>query len=137
MQVFNALGDDSVHAIAQRFLRDVAMRTAALGLELHVSRAAFAHLCAEGFEASTGARQMRRTITALVEDPLADFVLARPSVSDTSVVVDCVDGKVVLREGAPAEISAQAAGQGKCLSFPVERVPVPPPVQGAPLTLDV
>ncbi len=75
---FSALSEDEVREIARRMLSDVARTLAEeRGIVLSIENSALAALCrAGGYDASLGARPMRRTIGRLVESPLAAQILA-------------------------------------------------------------
>jgi ATP-dependent Clp protease ATP-binding subunit ClpC len=75
---FGALGEDEVQEIARRMLSSVAGTLAEeRGIVLSIDPSALSALCAAGgFDASLGARPMRRTIGRLVESPLASQILA-------------------------------------------------------------
>ena len=117
-QVFEQLRDDSIRAIAGKLLAETAERAAALGLRLTFAESTLALLCAQGFSIDSGARELRRSITALIEDPLTDYVLAHGTDVATGVhlVVEAEAGAVKLREwgaqdeaAAAAEAAAEAA----------------------------
>ena len=71
---FDALGDDAMEAIAQKYLNQLQSRTAAQGIQLQLPRELAALLskecCGKG-----GARQLRRAVQEKVEGPLASFLL--------------------------------------------------------------
>jgi len=75
---FSALGEAEVEEIARRMLSAVAGTLAEeRGIVLSVDPTALAALCAAGgYDASLGARPMRRTIGRLVESPLASKILS-------------------------------------------------------------
>ena len=51
----------------------------------------------KGYDPVFGARPLRRTIQNLVEDQLSEALLRCELVPGDMVVVDCVDGKIVMR----------------------------------------
>ncbi len=75
---FGALGEDEVQEIARRMLSQVAgTLVEERGIVLSVDPSSLSALCAAGgYDASLGARPMRRTIGRLVESPLASKILA-------------------------------------------------------------
>ena len=106
VQVFKQLRDSSVRAIVGRLLDECTARGAALGMHLHFTDAAIAHIGGEGMDVNTGARKLRRAVTMLVEDKLADFVLARNNdADDMHVIVDSVRGEMFVYEGRPEQAS--------------------------------
>ena len=52
-------------------------------------------LAEKGYDASLGARPLRRTIQRLVEDPLAEKLLYKEFRAGETVVVDVVEGEIV------------------------------------------
>lgn len=113
VQVFDQLRDDSLRAIARKLLDETTERAATLGLRLTFADSTLALLCAQGFSIDSGARELRRSVTALIEDPLTDFVLARgggDAAAGAHIVVEAHGGVVTLREwGAQDEAAAAAA----------------------------
>ncbi len=86
---FGALGEEEVQEIARRMLSGVAGTLAEeRGIVLTVDPSALAALCAAGgYDASLGARPMRRTIGRLVESPLASKILAGELAEGDEVVL--------------------------------------------------
>merc|ERR1712187_1041176 len=74
----------------------------------------------QGFDAAYGARALRRSVTRLLDDQLANSLLEQPFVAGEHVYVDVDDGRQVLvvreklaedPEKVPSE-NGQADGQG-------------------------
>jgi ATP-dependent Clp protease ATP-binding subunit ClpA len=81
------------------------------GIELLLTRAAEQSLVEKGFDATYGARQLRRTIQKHIEDPLAEAIV-RGQVSEAArieVDIDGTTGNFVFREAqavdAPLELA--------------------------------
>ena len=74
--VFRQLEEQDVREIARRLLRQTALRTAELGMELLPSQEAVDALAREGFDPASGARPLRRLVQRKVEDPIAEAVLS-------------------------------------------------------------
>ena len=72
-------------------LRNVAERMECLGVSLRVTDQALDLLSRQGFEPDYGARPLRRTIRAQVEDPVAELLLSGALTRGGRAVVD-VDG---------------------------------------------
>ena len=89
--VFRQLSREEIRAIAGRMLRDVAERMERLGVSLRVTDQALDLLSRQGFEPDYGARPLRRTIRAQVEDPVAELLLSGALTRGGRAVVD-VDG---------------------------------------------
>jgi len=60
-------------------------------------------LAESGFDAEMGARPLRRVIQQKVEDPLSDALLAGTFCEGCTVLVEVVEGEVVLRRAPLAE----------------------------------
>jgi ATP-dependent Clp protease ATP-binding subunit ClpC len=58
------------------------------GSTVELTQAAKELLVEEGYDPAMGARPLRRAIQRLIEDPLADFVLARELSEGSTIVVD-------------------------------------------------
>lgn len=79
MQVFNNLSDESLHVIASNMLAELVSRVESAGVLLRVApevaevvaRAALEEVGSDAF----GARGLRRSICALLEDPLSELLL--------------------------------------------------------------
>jgi ATP-dependent Clp protease ATP-binding subunit ClpA len=74
--VFRPLSAAHCVRIAARMLRQVAETFERRGIVLDVDRAAVRLVGQSGFSADYGARELRRTITKLIENPLLELVLA-------------------------------------------------------------
>ncbi|WP_294522180.1 ATP-dependent Clp protease ATP-binding subunit [uncultured Pseudoflavonifractor sp.] len=86
--VFRQLTRQEIRAIAGRMLRDVAGRMERLGVSLRVTDRALDLLAEKGFEPDYGARPLRRTIRAQVEDPAAELLLSGALARGGRAVVD-------------------------------------------------
>jgi ATP-dependent Clp protease ATP-binding subunit ClpC len=101
---FSALGREQLRRIVDLMLAELQQRLAERGIDLEVSEAAKDLLAGEGFDVAFGARPLRRTITAEIENPLSDRLL-RGEVSGGDTVMVTPDGGdglslVVERRGA-------------------------------------
>lgn len=71
---------------------------------LQVSAAVMERVVGEGYSEEWGARQLRRTVTRLIEDPLSDAILNQEVLSGDIAYVDCLeDGTVVAMNKARVE----------------------------------
>jgi ATP-dependent Clp protease ATP-binding subunit ClpC len=98
---FGALDRAEVAEIARRMLRAVASTLAREhGAELRVEESAIEALVeAGGFDATLGARPMRRTIGRLVESKLATLILEGSVAAGTVVIARGEGGELTLRAG--------------------------------------
>ncbi|MDA1352905.1 MAG: AAA family ATPase, partial [bacterium] len=93
---FKPLSKDMLSEIVTIQLNELAARLKERHIALDVTDVAKAHLAEIGFDADFGARPLRRTITRLLENPLAMLLLEKRVSDGGSVKVDVVDGEIVL-----------------------------------------
>lgn len=93
--VFRQLTRDQVKSIADILLEDVSQRLVEQKITLSVTETFKDRLIKEGYDPSYGARPMRRAISRLVEDYLAEAILASQIVAGDRAVIDVdEDGQV-------------------------------------------
>jgi ATP-dependent Clp protease ATP-binding subunit ClpC len=95
--VFHALTRDQIAQIVDLELAKVAQRLADHQIRLQASDAARSLLAKLGFDPDMGARPLRRVIQNKVEDRLSDGLLSGEFRTGDRVLVDTVDGEIVLR----------------------------------------
>jgi len=74
--VFHPLGRDALGEITRQLLSETGARLGKLGIAMEVEDTAVELLACRGSDREYGARPLRRAISALVEDPAADLLLA-------------------------------------------------------------
>ena len=74
--VFHALGKEELSAIVDILLTDVRARLAEKGMKLALSPAVKAMLVEKGTDFKFGARPLKRAIRKMIEDPMAEKLLA-------------------------------------------------------------
>ncbi len=89
--VFHSLHPEHTHHIARLMLNGLEQRLKAQGIGLQVSDAAVALLSEEGYNDHFGARELRRVIERLVEDPLAGKILRGEAKAGHIVIVNVKD----------------------------------------------
>ncbi|MEO0458291.1 MAG: ATP-dependent Clp protease ATP-binding subunit [Cyanobacteria bacterium P01_A01_bin.114] len=89
--VFRQLTKDEVKHIADILLREVSSRLAEQGINLTVTDQFKDHLTEAGYNPEQGARPLRRAITRLLEDRLAEAMLSGQVQRGTAVIVDIDD----------------------------------------------
>jgi ATP-dependent Clp protease ATP-binding subunit ClpC len=111
--VFHELNEAHLAQIVGIMLKEVQDRIAQNGYQLTVTDAAKAVIAQEGFDPVFGARPLRRAIQHLVEDELAERILAGQFAEGAHVLVDARDGQLVFlnyeSQGHPVE---SGAGKG-------------------------
>ena len=93
--VFSKLTEADIREIAVHLLTGLTGRLSELGITLHWDDAAVALLVKAGFDPVYGARPLRRTIRALIEDPLSEKLLEQSISRGDTIQVSVADGKIV------------------------------------------
>jgi ATP-dependent Clp protease ATP-binding subunit ClpC len=95
--VFRKLGRPEVRAIADLELAKTAERAAQRGIALRLTPALMERLLEEGYSEVNGARELRRAVVRLVDDPLSDAILFGRVVPGSVAVLDVApDGSVTV-----------------------------------------
>ncbi|MFP5268986.1 ATP-dependent Clp protease ATP-binding subunit [Coleofasciculus sp.] len=104
--VFRQLTRDEIKQIADLLLVEVSTRLIEQGITLEVTERFKDRLVEEGYDPSYGARPLRRTIMRLLEDSLAEAMLASQIIEGETAVVDVDEnGKVKVLPGeSPARL---------------------------------
>ena len=97
MLIFHRLTEEEVAQIAHIQLANLNRLIAGQGLVVEATEAATRLLAHNGFDPDFGARPLKRTIQRLVQDPLANMVLAGEVSPGTRITLDVEDGDLVLR----------------------------------------
>ncbi|MBX6350454.1 MAG: ATP-dependent Clp protease ATP-binding subunit [Clostridia bacterium] len=113
--VFHSLQKEHLKKIAELLLGRVAERLAEQGFHMRVTERAKEIVVDEGTDTEYGARPLRRAVTRLVEDPLAEEVLAGRFQRGDWIEVDAdTDGRIVFRKAEPGgEKAPEPAKAGK------------------------
>jgi ATP-dependent Clp protease ATP-binding subunit ClpB len=104
--VFHALDEKHIKAIARIQLRNLERRLAALDLKLQVSDAVLGELASAGFDPVFGARPLKRSIQANLENPLAREILEGRFLPKDTILVELKDGRIVFNRRASAQAKA-------------------------------
>jgi ATP-dependent Clp protease ATP-binding subunit ClpC len=105
--VFRALTRDDLHQIVDIQLRRMAPQLAEQEIALELTPVARERIVDEGNDPQFGARPLRRAIMNLIEDPLSEKLLSGEIQRGDSVVVDEVEGQIVigaLAKAGPAPV---------------------------------
>ncbi len=97
--VFNSLTRADCHKITGNLLEGITDRAKHSGLNLVFTRRARDFLVKEGFSHEYGARELKRTLRELVEDPLTDRVLNGSTGQGSRVCVDVKRRQIVFHNG--------------------------------------
>jgi len=95
--IFHRLDESHMEQIVHIQLARFNKLLAQQGLAVEVSHEAARLLARHGFDPDFGARPLKRAIQQLVQDPLANLVLAGEVSADQTVMLDVEDGELVLR----------------------------------------
>jgi ATP-dependent Clp protease ATP-binding subunit ClpC len=98
--VFRQLNRDEVRQIGDILLREVFSRLAEREISLDVTERFKDRLLVEGYNPEMGARPLRRAITRLLEDCLAEEILSGRVKAGDSIIVDVEEGETKILQGA-------------------------------------
>ena len=102
--IFDALKRAELEQILGLLLARTEAQLTSQGLELSLTAAARHLLLDAGYDVRWGARPMRRAITNLLEDPLADGLLQGHFRPDATIYVDADEGKLTFSTQAPGQL---------------------------------
>jgi ATP-dependent Clp protease ATP-binding subunit ClpC len=111
--VFHELNTDQLAEIVGIMLAEVNQRVAENGYQLEVSEAAKKVIAEAGYDPIFGARPLRRAIQHLVEDPLAEKLLAGTFETGATIWVDAVDGSLTFEVKAAVPSDAGTPSEAK------------------------
>ncbi|KAA3458188.1 chaperone protein ClpD, chloroplastic [Gossypium australe] len=86
--VFRALEKPQMLEIVNLMLQEVNARLMSLGIGLEVSESIKDLICQQGYDQTYGARPLRRAVTAIVEDPLSEALLAGNYSPGETAIID-------------------------------------------------
>jgi ATP-dependent Clp protease ATP-binding subunit ClpC len=93
--IFNSLSKENIEQIASLMLESIIKRCREIGISLSFSPAVPTLLAKEGFDATYGARPLRRAIVRLVEDAFSAEMLEGKIASGDAILADVKDDKIV------------------------------------------
>ena len=99
--VFHPLAREELHRITQIQVRTLSERLASRGMGLVLTEAALDKLAEAGFDPVYGARPLRRAIQQLLENPLAQAILAAKFSPGDVIGVTVEDAAFVFRKQIP------------------------------------
>lgn len=109
--VFRQLTKDEVKQIADILLREISTRISEQGIALEVTERFKDHLVQEGYDPAYGARPLRRAIMRLLEDSLAEAMLAGQILDGDTAIMDVDEaGQVKVLQRHANELLLQAVG---------------------------
>lgn len=97
--IFKPLTESDLVKIAEIQLSDFGERLRVLGIKLVVNEAAKQVLVKQAYDPVYGARPLKRVITRQLETPISRRLIGGELREGGSVVVEAIDGQLVIREG--------------------------------------
>ena len=104
---FGSLDMEAIKQIVDIELKAFYERVDAAGLKLVITDAAKAFVANEGFDIQYGARPLRRSIQANIEDPLCEMLLREEGTTEATIVMDVEDDKIVTRIEKDSTVEAE------------------------------
>jgi ATP-dependent Clp protease ATP-binding subunit ClpB len=111
--IFHRLSEEDVQRIVHIQLAQLNTLLSNQGLAVDASDAAAEFLARQGFDPDFGARPLKRTIQRLVQDPLANMVLAGEVGPGTTIELDAADGELVLTPVTAVEEPQSSGDMGR------------------------
>jgi ATP-dependent Clp protease ATP-binding subunit ClpC len=110
VMVFRSLTKENIREIVHIELQKVAQRLEENAIVLTSTPETIDLIAELGFDVDMGARPLKRVIQQKVEDPLSDALLSGKFDDGDTVLVDVVEGEIILRraEGEPSSNNAEA-----------------------------
>jgi ATP-dependent Clp protease ATP-binding subunit ClpC len=107
--VFHALSLDHIKQVIRFMIARINKQLAEKGIELVLSPAAESTLVDKGYDATYGARQLRRTIQKEIEDPLAEKIVRGEVAEHARIEVDVDAAGFTFREAQAVEAPLELA----------------------------
>ena len=98
--VFHPLNEEHISQIVDLMMKDLRTRLAEKNMQLEFTAEAKEKLIKEGYDPEYGARPLRRAIQRLVEDPLAESLLAGEFTDGDTIEVAVKDDEITLSKAA-------------------------------------
>ncbi len=108
--VFHELSKDEITEIVDLYMRRVREQLESQGLSVELTRAAKYLVVERGYDATMGARPLRRALQRMVEDPLSERILWKEYRAGDTIIVDAENGEITFRamehfEPPPVELA--------------------------------
>ena len=94
--VFNALNEDTLKQIADKFLHQLSDRLAEKDIKLEITDQAKSRIISCGADPAFGARPMKRHIQRTIETMIARKIIEDPNLAGHTMVVDANDSDYTL-----------------------------------------
>jgi ATP-dependent Clp protease ATP-binding subunit ClpC len=108
--VFHELSKDEVTEIIDLMIRRVREQLETQGLSIELTRAAKYLVVEKGYDATMGARPLRRALQRMVEDPLSEKILWKEFRAGDTIIADVENGEITFKameqfEPPPVELA--------------------------------
>ena len=111
--VFHQLSTEEITEIVDLLIKRLQSQLDSQGLAFELTQDAKFLLARKGYDASLGARPLRRAIQRMVEDPLSEKILWKEFHAGDTIVADAEDEEIVFRtHGAVEPPPVELAGSG-------------------------
>lgn len=94
---FNPLSPEVIYQIVDKFIDLLNKRLRDQRIIIKLTKAAHEFVAEQGFDTVYGARPLKRFIQRTIETKVAHGIIAGVIVADTEVIVDVVDGEIILK----------------------------------------
>ncbi|MEK7878350.1 MAG: ATP-dependent Clp protease ATP-binding subunit [candidate division NC10 bacterium] len=101
--VFHSLSMDHIMSIVRLMMNRINKQLLEKGIQIELTPLAERLLVQKGYDATYGARQLRRTIQKQIEDPLAEAIVRGQFSGGTRIEVDAEGDSFAFREREPVE----------------------------------
>lgn len=95
--IFNPLGKEAITSIVDILFKGIQKKLQERNINVVLEPAAKAYIAEAGFDPVYGARPLKRALYEVVEDTLAELILADKVVEGSSIVFDVQQGEIVTR----------------------------------------
>jgi ATP-dependent Clp protease ATP-binding subunit ClpC len=92
--IFNQLSKNDIEKIAYLMMNEIKALALDIGIELEFDSEAVGYISGVGYNKSYGARQLRRTITRLIENELSELILNGEIKSGQGILISGKNGKI-------------------------------------------
>lgn len=95
--IFNPLNKEAITSIVDILFKGIQKKLQERNINVVLEPAAKAYIAEAGFDPVYGARPLKRALYEVVEDTLAELILADKVVEGSSIVFDVQQGEIVTR----------------------------------------
>ncbi len=113
--VFHELTKDEVTQIIDQYIRRMREQLEAQGISAELTKAAKYLVVDRGYDATMGARPLRRAFQRMVEDALSEKILWKEFRAGDTIIVDVENGELtfkVMEHFEPPPVELAGAGSG-------------------------